>query len=192
MKSIKEQNSHFAKLACTPSLWFHLAHRLRTTANFILPQINALWEQIESTQNLDQNIEDSKLTDVTSYLSVFMMLSAYAIENMMKGYLTKIYQNELLKLTTEGGKIPKMLKTHQLIDLADRCHLQLEEHERTLLRRLTSHAVWEGRYPLTESASSFFSVIGSDGIPQTDHMWSSTDADQIVHLTNHIAKALDI
>lgn len=187
---MSNQSSEFAALVCTPRMWLQLAQRLRSTADVLAPKIENLFQGFDNTDALPSSAAEAMLTEVVSYLSVFMMLMAFAFENIMKAHLIEIKREELFNHTETKGELPRMLKTHKLLDLAKNCSLQLEDYEITILRRLTKHAEWEGRYPVAVSAKHFFRTVGSDGVPQTGHGWSSSDVDQVTQLLDKISSEL--
>ena len=86
----------------------------------------------------------------------YFMLVAFGIENLCKG---QIVRDRLEELRAEGlanvernqppfPVLPKFLKEHNLLDLAEVLRIDTNQDEEELLRRLTDSSVWSGRYPV--------------------------------------------
>ena len=73
------------------------------------------------------------------------MLSAFAIENYLKGALVVFKKWSKTDIKQE---LPKPLKSHNLTQLAELVKLPLNEEEADLMERLSEYAIWAGRYPV--------------------------------------------
>ena len=100
-----------------------------------------------------------------SLINVHMMLAAFAIENLCKGYLAGRLSREERE-RVKAGILPESLKTHDVLDLVGRTPMTLSDTEKFLVRRI-SEAVWRGRYPSATSHKKVgpFAQIGSDVRP---------------------------
>ena len=77
------------------------------------------------------------------------MLSAFALENLMKACIVKAKSGELAEEVRSGGRLPEVLRSHDLYELCVSAGLcALAEEEEMLLRRLERSSTWYGRYPV--------------------------------------------
>lgn len=75
-----------------------------------------------------------------------MMLAGFAIENLCKGYLVGLLTPEEQKVVKDG-KLPKKLKTHDLVELVRSTGMTFSDPEKNLLERIGEAAICRGRYP---------------------------------------------
>jgi hypothetical protein len=68
---------------------------------------------------------------------------AYAIENVLKGLIVSKRPDLVQK-----DKLHGELKTHDLIKLAKKAKVTVEEHERPVLKALSELSISAGRYPV--------------------------------------------
>lgn len=73
--------------------------------------------------------------------SLFMAMS---FENFLKGIWIKQCKSNF----KDVDSLPKLLKTHDLIDLADHCRLTLTNQENKMLDLLSNFSIWRGKYNL--------------------------------------------
>ena len=75
---------------------------------------------------------------------------------------------------------PKQLKTHDLYKLSKQLKLKLNEGEEDLLRRLSHHATWAGRYPAPLNHKDFPGLVRfSNGKIFTLRWFGSNDVETI-------------
>ena len=102
-----------------------------------------LWDNYRA--NLDGE-SNELLSDY--YQSTYFMLIAYAVENLLKAAIIREKSFEYKRKFHETLKFPKELRSHDLVKLARKAHLNISSEEEDLLRRLTRSATWYGRYPV--------------------------------------------
>ncbi|MCB1552875.1 MAG: hypothetical protein KDJ14_03625 [Xanthomonadales bacterium] len=83
-----------------------------------------------------------------STLAQFVLLAAYAMENLFKAYV--IFREPTL---IDGGKLNGILRSHDLLALAARAEVTLTQEEARFCDLASSASVSWGRYPITESSS---------------------------------------
>jgi hypothetical protein len=76
------------------------------------------------------------------------MLTAFAIENLLKAELVRKFYRQFKEEFDSSGELPPLLKRHHLFILAKKAGLSMGPEEEDLLRRLTRAAIWAGRYPI--------------------------------------------
>ncbi len=91
----------------------------------------------------------SEQKDSERYLKTQLMLAGFALENILKALIVQDQGSALDSEFSSKGKLPKVLKSHDLVDLAKHARLELgDDMTKSLLGRLTRHSVWAGRYPM--------------------------------------------
>ena len=108
------------------------------------PEVVAIWESFRESHVA----KDSRKLKSDEILSVYLMLIAFAVENLLKAELVRKSYSEFRQIFEASGKLPPLLKTHDLFMLAREAALTIRLEEEDLLRRLTRSAIWAGRYPL--------------------------------------------
>ena len=122
--------------------WVSKAEDLLQSAKLIEPEVVRLWDNYRA--NLDGEINEL-LPDY--YQGTYFMLIAYAVENFLKAAIIREKSFEYKRKFLETLKFPSELRSHNLVKLARRAHLNFSSEEEDLLRRLTRSATWYGRYP---------------------------------------------
>jgi len=119
------------------TLWAKQGDELWSVADLIRPKAAEYWEHEGEEQRARQH-----------FLSAFLMMSAFAIENYLKGVLVCEHEAEFRREIRETRQLPDLLNTHSITDLcrAARVTVQPAGEER-LLRELSAAATWAARYP---------------------------------------------
>lgn len=137
----KENREHwlprFEQAAKLPLRWLWSGQSLFKAASLLRPQIDAFFASVRMETNADTIHGGHDLPPV------YMMLMAFALENLAKGILIarepERVKEAMLKQWEGGG--------HDLNELAKAAKLNLTKDEKRLLLNLSVHAVWMGRYP---------------------------------------------
>ncbi|MBL8991727.1 MAG: hypothetical protein JNM63_00205 [Spirochaetia bacterium] len=74
--------------------------------------------------------------------SVAKMLAGMTIENLLKGVIA--IKQSVIK---ENGEMEAGVKSHDLLDLAEKSKIDVDLKTREMLERLEDAIVWSGRYP---------------------------------------------
>lgn len=122
--------------------WIRSADALIASAQELEPRIAELWE---SYRKHHQDREHPLKADL--YQGPYFMLLAFAVENLLKASLVQRRSAEYRRQFQETKRFPNDLLGHNLVPLASKAGLNYSIDEEDLLRRLTRHAVWAGRYP---------------------------------------------
>ena len=98
-----------------------------------------LWEQDKRDV---EALEGASVGDPTPAFvtRVAMLLAALTIENLLKGIC-------VAREPARNQKGEFQIKTHKLLDLADRADVELRKEENDLLESLEAFIEWAGRYP---------------------------------------------
>ena len=84
-------------------------------------------------------------TQTTRHLQLFhtyLMLSGFALENLLKGILVA------REPTLTDKIVSKKIKHHKLEDLFKLVGIEIDETESVMVERLTESIIWAGRYPI--------------------------------------------
>jgi hypothetical protein len=123
--------------------WVRSARSLIACAKELEPKVLELWENYRAHIK-DQNV--SLKSD--HYFGPYFMLISFAVENYFKAAIVRENSCDFKEAFRDKGKLPKDLNSHDLIQLAQKANFVFSKKEEDLLRRLTRHAIWAGRYPI--------------------------------------------
>jgi hypothetical protein len=140
------------------SSWVNNAVGLLDSAALLEPNVNDFW------QTWRRHLKD-KFVRMKSdkYISVYLMLISFAVENLLKAMIVREKRSEIVDELLRG-RLPKILKSHDLITLSQLAQFPIKnELQEDLLRRLSRSAVWRGRYPIPLDYRSGRSVRFLDG-----------------------------
>jgi hypothetical protein len=128
-----------------PFLWIEKAYELISAAETLEPSINAYWNSLRIEPDRGLVSETSETEGKELLQAPYFMMMAFALENYFKAILVadNDYSGELLI----AGKLPVILKNHDLVKLAEITGLALGDVELSLLTRLSVNSIWQGRYP---------------------------------------------
>lgn len=136
--------------------WLRSAKCLLVSAKELEPRIETLWE------NHQAHLKDKSVQLKVDYFQgPYFMLVAFALENIFKSSLILEKSWQYKQKFRENHQFPSDLKGHNLVELARKSGFEFDLEEEDLLRRLTRHAIWAGRYPVpiqykkTASAEEF-------------------------------------
>lgn len=161
----------FSGIALRPSAWKGSADALLLAVKVLEVPLNAGWEQ-RSRSGFDSQL----------YLHpTFLLLSAYCIENLAKGL--KIMGG--LDGTGAIRALPEPVKTHKIARLVEGVMGPLAAHDRDLLLRLESYAVWAGRYP-SPGASRDLSPRECFDVSSKPTFWRGSDITLCLNLIEHL------
>src|SRR6266487_4632962 len=165
------------------SSWTKKADALLDSARLLEPEVAAIWESLREWQAT----KDRRELKSDEILSVYLMLVAFAVENLLKAELVRKFYSEFRQMFDSSGKLPALLKTHDLFVLATQANLSMEPRDEDLLRRLTRSAIWAGRYPIP---IDFSGMVGgekfSDGKIWSTSYLGGNDVDRLRTLVDKI------
>ena len=138
MSKREQLDHHYYSSASNPSTWWTQATRLILSARVLhAPALKYF------TGTPEEKVEGE------AHLNAFFILASFAIENGMKALVVHNQATEIRKQLIERKKLPEILRTHDLLDLARLSSIPVLTKENELfLQRMTRYAVWAGRYPV--------------------------------------------
>lgn len=177
--------SNFSTKLLNPREWIATADELIGAAEVLAPQAIAWWD------NLKEWSKGQRSFPQNGYHSTLLMLYAFAIENLCKGYLVNQLSSEEKTSIRTNGELPNTLKTHDLMKLVKLIGLQPDLEEEDMLRRLERASVWGGRYPIPNDYSRERSTY-SDGNQYSTALRGRADLERTRTLTQRIRDHVDM
>ncbi|MGO8733604.1 MAG: hypothetical protein ACLQVM_12540 [Terriglobia bacterium] len=111
-----------------------------------------------STWSTAPEAEFGKDATDMSLITEYLLLMGYALENLLKGILMADHP-EYFKT---GAKITE-IRSHNLVSLCRRCSLVVSAAEEDLLKTLTDHIEWVGKYPVPLEEAGMYPRKKADG-----------------------------
>jgi hypothetical protein len=149
----------FFELQADPIFWQAKARQLHRAALLLAHQF------FDDAQAVSQSVrayESGQLSELPSHpvsvMDQFVLLAAFALENLFKGLV--LYKEPNL---VNGGKIAGILTSHDLLSLAGRADVSLTAEENQLCVLASSASISWGRYPVSTSAGTTISSVTVNG-----------------------------
>ncbi len=163
------------------SSWLTKAIALLDSASLLEPKVNEFW------QTWRRHIKDKSVRMKSDkYISVYLMLTSFAVENLLKSIIVRGRRSEILDELVRG-RLPKILKSHDLITLSQLAEFPIKnELQEDLLRRLSRSAAWHGRYPIPLDYRSGKTAKFLDGKEYTISLAREIDLDLVKELIEDI------
>lgn len=162
MISENQMRIDYATRLSDPDSWLWMAQALFSTAELLEAQIYPLWVELDkkiSVRNVAKEHHDPEFDkdyarvafEISNAENVYLMLMGYCLENLLKAYIISKKREVTYEEVFKEGKLPKEVRSHNLETLIKKCQLQVNEELNPILRRLSRHTVWIGRYPMAAS-----------------------------------------
>lgn len=155
-------------IAKYPYSWLGVTSRLIYAANKVL---------IKETEG--------PLKGLYQHIGVYMMLSSFAIENMIKCIII-----QKKPTVVDNGKFDKSILTHDLLKLFQDADINCTPSEEDLLNRLFHFAVQAGRYPVPKSWQIYKDSLSSKGTGKHKSAFLSQDLNTIIEIITKLQKEL--
>lgn len=164
-----------------PDAWRQTGQQLLDAAELIAPQVDIFWEKLRS------GVQDASSWRGWNdeFVAIYFMLAAFALENLLKAHIVAIQREELEQSLAAKACLPKLLRSHDLHELAIKAgFIEVASEEEQLLRSLTRSSEWYGRYPTPTSAADLDPVVesrhGTGGLSRS--AYNSKDRDNVRRL----------
>lgn len=167
--------------------WLNSANSLLAAAKEIEPKVLEMWE------NYQAHTQDSAIPlKADYYQGPYFMLVGYAIENLLKAAIVRKKALDFKqKFRLNQNYFPSELKDHKLVVLAGKADFTFSLEEEDLLRRLTRHAIWAGRYPVPlQYNKTALSEIFSNGRKYSIGWFGESDIKRLNALVARIGESL--
>ena len=137
MTDTSQNKDPFEQDLLDPNEWRKCAQSVFDSATQFEPQVDAYWK----VQGKDREA-------VENHYHTYLMLCGFAFENIFKAMIVVGRRDDLRGEYRKRKELPKLLRSHVLSTLAKAAELEVtEEPVAEILRRLTRHSIWQGRYP---------------------------------------------
>lgn len=164
--------------------WIETAKDLVRALQFLRAPAIQFFKGLASSYEGDIATPNEKRNDVQG---VYMMLAAYAIENLMK---IIVINDSKLQIDAINPKLPKVIATHDLVSLAQSAGVSLTTEGVELMARLSRYAVWAARYPATTKVDALKPTVMSDGSMRYDSVQRGFDIRGIDNVLIHCFRRL--
>ena len=157
-------------LFSNPAFWRAKSKELHRAALVVAKQVGEDWAAL--MRNAEAK-DAGHITDIpdppTNIMPQFVLLAAFSLENMLKGLI--LFKEPGL---VTGGKTTDVLRSHDLIALADRAGVQLTDDEANLCKLASSASTYWGRYPISNSVGTYIDSygIGGESIAEFENLFS--------------------
>jgi hypothetical protein len=133
----KELRHTYGELVSDPNTWKSSAKQLFTAAAKFERRIRRMWDRELSGTGIASAYKRKHDAETAYLQNIYMMLLGFAVENNIKAIIAKKYQEIVRTTAQKSGKLPDLLKSHDLPKLARRAGLELNTHESGALRRVS-------------------------------------------------------
>ncbi|MGA9115884.1 MAG: hypothetical protein WB626_03820 [Bacteroidota bacterium] len=144
----------FGRFLSDPNLWVASAQALFASAQHLSIEIEKRWLRSEYKFFRWFLFKRRDRLEAPELQSVYLMLIAFCLENLLKAHLVKNLSQDIRSEVTKTGKLPQTLNTHDLNQLAKTCGIDLDSIQNLALYRLTVFS-WRGRYLLPITFRTF-------------------------------------
>jgi hypothetical protein len=174
----------------SPAMWAMTAQHLARAAEI-------LWKRFDRAQAFFTKFSAQKQTKPRKLKSagdmmlsaVAFMLMGFAIENLLKGLWVKRMAVEQ-PFVGNDPRIPKVMKHHDLNELAKEARFIVSPDREDLLDRLKVELIWGGRYSHPRRPGDFFPAIPGRPGHSKARYFQPGDWDPIVALYNELCLML--
>jgi len=180
----------YAKLVSNSSIWLLTAQRLYASAKILAAETQRRWIDQDFRKPQDQRLLTDDHFQVSDFIPSYMMLVAFALENLFKAKLVKQQSAQLKQQIAQTGKLPGLLKTHNLKSLARSCNIVIDTQTANSLDRLAKFSVWRGRYHFAQTFQEFYHLTPENTYPSTGIAFASDDVESISRLVERLSDEL--
>jgi hypothetical protein len=167
--------------------WENKADELLQAAKLLEPYVREFWNITTIDFKEGKYSDPLKTPRIPPYnpQSIYFMLVAYALENLIKVIILRQRQNELRGRLI--SKLPEMVKCHNLRHLFKEANIPVTVSEEDLLHRLYLQSTWKGRYPVPVEASALKNIeTYSDGNSYLTACFVAGDVDHLTDLVKRV------
>jgi hypothetical protein len=146
-EKLRRQEGYYQRKISRYQVWLSKADQLLEASKIIEAKIK---KDFDSVRHLDITEKAEKLP--FGLLEIQFFLVGFAVENLLKAKWVKKNRRGLKNEILAVSKLPKDIHNHNLLPLAEKIGLKLNDDESELLNRLSEYVKWAGRYPVPPQA----------------------------------------
>jgi hypothetical protein len=180
-----------------PQLWADMANEMIEALKVLEPKLREFWNIAK-----DNSLKEKYGQDQEGHHNLppnlhgpYFVLVSYAVENMLKALIVKNRSEVINSQFSQKGRLPDVIRGHNLIDLSKRADIKLNIAEEDLLIRIYRQSKWKSRYPVPVDLIEIQNVARcSDGKARFMDYYRPEDIDDInnmlTKLRNHFYNRL--
>lgn len=180
------ERERFKREFLDDSRWKCIAMDLLASAAALRPKVMEFWAEAHEAMKIAKRGEGLPSIPSAGIVGVYFMLTAYALENLLKAIIVEKERHELEKQLEKSSAVPNAMKTHNLRDLAALAGVLLDAMEDELLLRLTENATWRGRYPIPVHEKDLVNRYLKDGGFASQAWYSASDEERIQRIVGKV------
>ena len=162
--------------------WLLTASQLISCAKLIGEKSDSEWTR--AIEEIPSRTRKKEVLSPGNYQRVHMMLAAFALENLFKYQLVRNNRQSIYYEAAQYFKLPKVLRSHDLVELAKQSAFQFNDNDAKLLKRLFVSSKWIGRYPTPTNSTDYKQY-------ESELYCSSDDTSEITNLIKKVIRYID-
>ena len=147
-------------------LWVDKADKLLEASKILEPQIRDYWNVVMNNAKEGRYNKGGEPPHIppSNIQDPYFILISYALENLLKALIIRDRSDEIRSRFTQTGKLPKLIRDHDLLELSRKASIKMDIKEEDILTRLSRFSKWKSRYPVPVELSDLQNVLKySDG-----------------------------
>jgi hypothetical protein len=184
-KALKRVEEMYTLVGQDPLAWLEHAQTLKLSADVILQEFLRILPQSLALPG----VREREL----GYIRAFMLLTALAFENLIKGIFIARNSHLVDRQKLDGKLWSAVRKGHGISTLAQEV-ISLNTAERHILTRLEEHLIWASRYPIPMNSTQYFQAMMSKKLssdPQMLMVFTTEDPEVINTLFGRLSALLE-
>jgi hypothetical protein len=178
-----------------PQLWLEKADKLLEASDVLKPKLRDYWNIVHTNARegrYDKGGPPPKKTPSELHGPYFILVS-YALENSFKALIIRDRSDEISGQFVRTGKLPRLIKGHDLVGLSKRANFKTDITEEDILRRLSRFSKWKSRYPVPVELSDMQNIIKySNGRGYFVDYFKPDDIDQLDTIIKRVKDHLKV
>jgi hypothetical protein len=173
--------------------WVNMADTFIEASKIFEPKLKEFWDVILTNAKegrYEKGGEIPRQTPANLHGPYFVIIS-YALENLLKALIIKKRGDEISHQFFKSGKLPSLIKSHDLINLCHSAQIKLSIIEEDVLRRLSRQLLWKSRYPVPVNLPDMLNMIKySDNHIYLTDLLKPDDNEQINNIISRLKAEL--
>ena len=149
-----------------PWFWIDKADKLLEASKVLEPRLRDFWNVVLTNAKEGRYNKGGKPPNPPppDLHGPYFILISYALENLFKALIIRDRSDEIRSQFAQTGRLPSLIKGHDLVRLAKEASIKMDIKEEDILRRLSRFSKWKSRYPVPVELSDLQNFLKySDG-----------------------------
>ena len=176
-------------------LWVDKADKLLKASKILEPQIRDYWNVVLTNFKEGRYNKGGEPPHIppSNIQGPYFILISYALENLLKALIIRDRSDEIRSRFTQTGKLPKLIRDHDLLELSRKASIKMGINEEDILRRLSRFSKWKSRYPVPVEPSDIQNIIKySNGKEYFTDYFKPDDLDQLDAIVKRVKDHLKV